>query len=89
MDGLDSDADDYAYPGTLIEKEMVPYIEQALSGKVVYSNKIVDTTWGHIFTACYPVEASDGTGDIIGALCMEWIWKAHMLVWKQIIIGHL
>ena len=71
VDGLDLDADDYAYPGTLIEKEMVTYIEQALSGKVVYSNKIVDTTWGHIFTACYPVEASDGTGDIIGALCME------------------
>lgn len=71
VDGLDPDADDYAYPGTFIEKEMVTYIEQALSGKVVYSHKIVDTTWGHIFTACYPVEAPDGTGDIIGALCME------------------
>lgn len=71
VDGLDPDADDYAYPGTFIEKEMVTYIEQALSGKVVYSHKIVDTTCGHIFTACYPVEAPDGTGDIIGALCME------------------
>ena len=26
---------------------------------------------GHIFTACYPVIASDGTNDILGALCIE------------------
>ncbi len=71
VDGLDLDADDYAYPGTYIEEEMVPYIEKALSGEVIYSQEIVDTTWGHIFTACYPVEAADGSGDIIGALCME------------------
>ena len=31
----------------------------------------MDTTWGHIFTACYPVHANDGTGEIIGALCIE------------------
>lgn len=71
IDGLDLDADDFAYPGTYIEDEMIPYINEALSGKIIYSQQIVDTTWGHIFTACYPVRASDGTDDIIGALCME------------------
>ena len=69
IDGLDLDADDFAYPGTHIEEEMVPYIDAALLGKTIYSQEIVDTTWGHIFTACYPVK--DASGEIIGALCME------------------
>ena len=71
VDGLDLDASDFAYPGTYIEDEMIPYIDAALSGRTIYSRDIVDTTWGHIFTACYPVIASDGTGDVIGALCIE------------------
>ncbi len=71
IDGLDLDAEDFAYPGTYIEDEMIPYIEAALSGEITYSQKIVDTTWGHIFTACYPVLAADGSGEILGALCME------------------
>ena len=71
VDGLDLGAEDFAYPGTLIEEEMVPYIETALAGETTYSQNIMDTTWGHIFTACYPIEAHDGSGEIIGALCME------------------
>lgn len=71
IDGLDLDAEDFAYPGTYIEDEMIPYIEDALAGEKVYSQDIVDTTWGHIFTACYPVYASDSSGEVIGALCME------------------
>ena len=71
VDGLDLDAGDFAYPGTYIEEEMIPYIDDALAGNTTYSREIVDTTWGHIFTACYPVTASDGSGEIVGALCME------------------
>ena len=71
LDGLDLDAEDFAYPGTYIEEEMIPYIDAAMNGQTIYSSEIVDTTWGHIFTACYPVVSSDGSGDIIGALCME------------------
>lgn len=71
IDGLDPEAPDFAYPGTYLEEEMVPYLEAALSGKTIHSQKIIDTTWGHIFTACYPVIASDGTNNILGALCIE------------------
>lgn len=71
IDGLDLGAEDFAYPGTYIEDEMIPYIDAALSGETIYSQEIMDTTWGHIFTACYPVWASDGSNDIIGALCIE------------------
>ena len=71
VDGLELGADDFAFPGTYIEEEMIPFIDTALSGENVYSQEIIDTTWGHIFTACYPVRANDGTDDIIGALCIE------------------
>lgn len=70
VDGLDSD--DVRHPGDYIEEEMVPYIDRAISGENVYSQDIIDTTWGPIFTACYPVSANhDGTGEIIGAFCIE------------------
>ena len=65
VDGLDLGASDFAYPGTSIEKEMIPYINQALSGKTIYSQKIIDTTLGHIFTACYPIKDPDGTEYVI------------------------
>ena len=71
IDGLEPGSPHFGYPGTPLESEMVPYVEAALSGQSVYSRDIVDTTWGHIFTACYPVHANDGTGEIIGALCIE------------------
>ena len=72
VDGLNSDADDVRHPGDYIEEEMVPYIDRAISGENVYSQDIIDTTWGPIFTACYPVNANhDGTGEIIGAFCIE------------------
>ena len=69
VDGLNLDAEDFAYPGTDIEPEMVPYIEAALNGETIYSQDILDTTWGHIFTACYPL--LDAGGEIMGALCVE------------------
>ena len=72
VDGLDPDADDVRHPGDYIEEEMVPYIDRAISGENVYSQDIIDTTWGPIFTACYPVSANhDGTGEIVGAFCIE------------------
>ena len=72
VDGLNPDAGDVRHPGDYIEDEMIPYIERALSGENVYSQDIVDTTWGPIFTACYPVRSNlDGTGEIVGAFCIE------------------
>ncbi len=44
IDGLDYGASDFAYPGTAIEDEMIPYINAALSGETIYSPEIVDTT---------------------------------------------
>ena len=83
VDGLDPSAGDVRHPGDPIEKEMVPYIEKALSGKTVYSQDIVDTTWGPIFTACYPVTADDESNEVIGAFCIEMdMQKAYGMVEK-------
>ena len=83
VDGLDPSAGDVRHPGDPIEKEMVPYIEKALSGKTVYSQDIVDTTWGPIFTACYPVTAEDESNEVIGAFCREMdMQKAYGMVEK-------
>lgn len=71
VDGLDPDADDVRHPGDYIEGEMIPYITRAFSGETVYSQDIVDTTWGPIFTACYPITSSDGNNEIVGAFCIE------------------
>ena len=71
VDGLDPKAGDIRHPGDYIEDEMIPYIEKALSGETVYSQDIVDTTWGPIFTACYPVTTNDGSKEIVGAFCIE------------------
>ena len=78
VDGLDPSAGDVRHPGDPIEKEMVPYIEKALSGKTVYSQDIVDTTWGPIFTACYPVTAEDESNEVIGAFCIEMDMQKRM-----------
>ena len=70
VDGLDQGTDDFRNPGDAIEDEMIPYISRALSGEAAYANGVVDTSWGHIFTACYPVHDSQ-TGDVVGAICIE------------------
>ena len=70
VDGLDRNSSDFRKPGDAIEDEMVPYIEHALAGETVISQDIVDTDWGHILTACYPVHDTE-TGETIGALCVE------------------
>lgn len=69
VDGLSRHAEDFACPGTPIEREMYPYLEAAFSGETVYSQNIVDTAWGHIYTACYPIV--DRNGQVAGALCAE------------------
>ena len=70
VDGLEPGSPYFGYPGSPLESEMVPYVEAALLGQSVYSRDIVDTTWGHIFTACYPVHANDGV------VCVEMLEKA-------------
>ncbi|MEI3279453.1 MAG: hypothetical protein V8R46_00900 [Eubacterium ramulus] len=68
--------------GNLSEDEMIPYIEVAWKGECL-SQDIVDTAWGHIFTACYPVRDAE-TNEIIGALCIEMDMESSYLFLEKI-----
>ena len=72
VDGMEPSVagDEFRAPGVAVADELVPYIERALAGESVYSQQIVDTENGHIFTACYPINSNE-TGEVIGALCIE------------------
>lgn len=55
-----------------MRKKWFLILTELFRGETVYSQDIVDTTWGPIFTACYPITANrDGTGEIVGAFCIE------------------
>lgn len=64
--GLPEDADDFRYPGDAIEPEIQSELERALSGETVLPEKILDTDWGNIFIAYYPLH--NESGEVVGAL---------------------
>ena len=69
MDGLSESAADFRYPGDLIEPEIQQELHEALSGKTVLPDKILDTGWGNIFIAYSPLH--NGQGKVVGALGIE------------------
>ena len=72
IDGLDLDAKDFAYPGTYIEKEMVPYIDRAISGENVYScrrNRLFAGNRGHRMGAYFHSLLSGARGYRRGYRC--------------------
>lgn len=71
VDGLDQDAENYKGSGDLVGDEVAPYIERALDGERAYSIDVVDSSWGHVFTACYPIMENNNSEEVLGALCVE------------------
>lgn len=66
VDGLSENAEDFRYPGDLIEPEIQQELRDALKGEVILPDRILDTDWGNIFIAYYPLH--DDTGKVVGAL---------------------
>lgn len=69
VDGLPDNAADFRYPGDLIESEIQNELSRALNGEIVLPDKILDTDWGYIFIAYYPLH--DESGNVVGALGLE------------------
>ncbi len=69
VDGLPLSAEDFAYPGTPIEEELFDYMERGLRGESMMSEDFMDTDWGRICTAYFPIY--DEGSDVYGILCME------------------
>lgn len=69
VDGLPMQEKDFASPGTPIEKELFEYMEKGLRGESVISDDFMDTEWGKICTAYFPIY--NNPADVYGILCME------------------
>lgn len=68
IDGLSSQAEDFRYPGDLIEPEICGDMQQALDGEIVLPQEIVDSGWGKIFVAYFPIHDGD---EVVGVLGIE------------------
>lgn len=72
IDGLPLDSADFRNPGDLIEEDIHENIESVYHGKIVLPDEIIDTSWGKIFLAYYPIHAGPGhTDEIIGVVGIE------------------
>lgn len=69
IDGLPAEAEDFAAPGTPIEEELYGYMEKSLGGESAFSGDFMDTGWGTVCTASFPIY-SEQFG-VYGVLCME------------------
>lgn len=69
IDGLPDSADDFRYPGDLIEPEIVDELNRALAGEVILPKDILHTSWGDIFITYMPMH--DRSGNVMGAIGIE------------------
>ncbi len=69
VDGLPED-EDFRYPGDLIEEEILPQMQRALEGEIVYPDHVVKTSWGNIFITYFPFYERDSE-NILGVLGIE------------------
>lgn len=72
VDGLDESSPDFRNPGDPIEEEIIKDIERAYRGEVVLPDKILETSWGKIFLAYYPIHKEDEKDSpVIGVMGVE------------------
>lgn len=72
IDGLALHSEDYAKPGDLIEEDVLEDIDLAYNGEIVFPDDIIDTSWGKIFLAYYPIHGGVGhTDDVVGVVGIE------------------
>lgn len=70
VDGLPESSADFRYPGDAIEPEIQEDLDRALKGTVVLPDRILDTDWGHIFIAYYPLHDTENK-KVVGAIGIE------------------
>lgn len=69
IDGLPLNSEDFRDPGDYIEEDIIPDIEMAYQGKQILPDEILDTTWGKIFLAYYPIHGQNN--EVIGVVGIE------------------
>lgn len=68
IDGLPADSSDFRHVGDAIEAEIIPDMQEALSGQTVLPSQIKETSWGNIFISYFPMHEN---GKVIGVLGIE------------------
>ncbi|BAK45167.1 GGDEF domain-containing protein [Eggerthella sp. YY7918] len=68
VDGLPPESEDFRKPGDPIEEEIIPDMERALANEIVYPDDIMDTGWGYVFVAYYPIHEA---GEVVGVVGIE------------------
>ncbi len=69
IDGLPQRDNDFRNVGDLIEPEFQEPLLSALSGEVVMPDDILETEWGNVYVAYYPLH--NDQGDVVAALGIE------------------
>ncbi len=69
IDGLSED-DDFRYPGDLIEEEIIPDMQHALDGIIIYPEQVKETSWGNIFVTYFPYHDKE-TNEVLGVIGIE------------------
>lgn len=70
IDGLALGSEDFRFIGDPVEDEILPELNQCLSGKKVADDRILNTSWGAILLTCWP--KFDENGRVAGAIVMEY-----------------
>lgn len=65
----ESDAKDLYQYGTIVDEDILENVKLALTGKIVSTNSIDETKWGHIYTTFFPIY--DDSNYPVGAVCIE------------------
>lgn len=81
IDGLNSDNPSFRYPGDLIESEIYPDMQRALSGEKVLPDKIKDTEWGKIFITYLPIYDD---ADVIGVIGIEFEAEHQYMTYRNL-----
>lgn len=82
IDGLEED-EDFRYPGSLIEADIVPKMKRALDGETIMPKKIINADWGDIFISYLPVH--DENNDIVGVVGIEFDASVTYKTYKNLI----
>jgi diguanylate cyclase (GGDEF)-like protein len=70
IDGQGADTPDFLPPGSPVEKELLPQVEQALAGEIMLAKGVQHTAYGPVYISFWPVFKGEET--VIGVIGMEY-----------------
>ncbi len=82
IDGLPYDDPEFRNVGDLIESDFIEPLSKALQNNIVMPDDILETPWGSVFVAYYPLH--DEEGNVVAALGIEFPAERQYNVYEDI-----